>query len=194
MESVLASDYSVEVTRKFTPDYIDYISQLYAAKSTTLKEKGENYTEEKMRVCFKSGRFTHGFYIVKCKGELIWTFGVDDYCGWGVVSRMLRHNSSFALLPVMGAVAIPFILEYLKEEIIGLCGTQNVDKRDLFERGLARRMRLASRMEEDPNNIFTLASHTKYTKLDYDVFYRNTRQQVYVINTKKIPPFERYLD
>lgn len=194
MESVLASDYSVEVTRKFTPDYINYISELYAAKSTTLKEKGENYTEEKIRVCFKSGRFTHGFYNVKCKDKLIWTFGVDDYCGWGVVSRMLRHNSSFTLLPVMGGVALPFVLKYLKEHIVGLCATQNVGKRDLFGGSLARNLRLASRMEEDSNNIFTLASRVEHTKLDYDVFYRNTRQQVYVINTKKIPPFERYLD
>ena len=70
MESVLASDYTVEVTRVFTPDYINYISELYAAKSTTLKEKGENYTEEKIRVYFKSGRFAHGFYIVKFIGKV----------------------------------------------------------------------------------------------------------------------------
>lgn len=192
MESMFASDYSVEVTRNFTSEYINYISTLYGTKCSRVKEKSENYTKERMKFNFESGRFTHGFYIVKCKEQIVWTFGVDDFCNWGVVCRLLKHNSSSSLFPVIGAIAMPFVCEYLKDDVVGICGTQNIDKRNLFERGIARRSRVAERMQEDPNNIFTLVSHTKYTKLDYDVFYRNTRQQVYLVNTKKIPPFERY--
>lgn len=192
MKSILLSDYTIEATHIFTPKYVDYISNLCDIRSKELKEKGENYTYERIHACFDNGRFAHGFYVVKCHDDIVLTFGVDEFEGWGVGTRYLRYNTHNRLFPLSGLMWT-FLNNHLRDEVEGLCIAQNVNQRSLQllpHRRFATGRSLPKTAEP---NIFEaaieVANNTK--KLEYPVRYRGTVQEVYTYYTDKIPPFER---
>lgn len=178
------SDYTVEVTHEFTADYIESVVRLCQPYSIVGKTKADNYAPDRIRQMFESGRFGFGFYIVKFKGEVVLTFGVDNFRGWGVITRYLRHTDHSHYVPFICGVGIPFLQSYLKDEVIGLCSTHNVDQRNIAE------VRLKAKPTEI-DNIYTVAARTvrKIKRLDHNVLYRSVVQTVYTIDTDLIPPF-----
>lgn len=194
MDGFFVSNYTIELTHDYTREYVDYVCRLCDFRSKTLSEKNDNYSYERMKYCFDVGRFAHGFYIIKCKGVVVCTGGVDDFKGWAVGTRYLRHNNDTNnLLPLRWFLGT-IIHEHLDKKIIGFCTTQNLDQRNVI--GLNEKMqeRTKRRAEQyGPDSIFAAAidvnNNTK--KMNFPILYRNTVQEVYTYYTDKIPPFER---
>ena len=188
-EGYWISDYTVEVTHNFTPEYIDYIIALCTDYGNTGKEIKINYTEDRLRHNFTSGRFAHGFYVIKCKEKVVLTFGVDEFKGWGVIARLLRHNTKGFLIPVLGGVGLPFLYKHLEGKIKGLCWTHNVGARDV---GAILAKRLQKTMPAPIGSVIaTAANLNNIKKLDYNIWYRNTIQEAYTFEPIAIPPFDR---
>jgi len=194
MDGILVSDYTVELTRNFTSEYIDYVCRLCDERSKELKEKNDNYTYERMKFCFDQGRFAYGFYIVKCKDKIVCTAGIDNFEGWAVGTRYLRYNSGTrALFPVRWLLNT-IIHDHLNKSVEGFCITQNLDQRNVVGQRLRQQQRIQKAAElYGPDSIFaaTIEVNNNAKKLDYSVLYRNTVQEVYTFYTDKIPPFER---
>ena len=182
------SDYTVEVTREFTADYIEYVVRLCQPYSNECKTKADNYAPDRIRQMFQSGRFGFGFYIVKHKGSVVLTFGVDNFQGWGVITRYLRHTDHLHYVPFICGVGIPFLQTYLKDHVIGLCSTHNVDQRNIAE------VRLKAKPVEI-DTIYTVAARTVKTikRLEKNVLYRSVVQTAYTIDTDLIPPFTTHV-
>jgi len=188
-EGYLVSDYTVEATHIFTPDYVDYIVTLCKDYSNTGKEIKINYTEDRLRHNFTSGRFAHGFYVIKCKGKVVLTFGVDEFKGWGVVARLLKHNTVGFLMPVLGGVGLPFLYKHLEGKIEGLCWTHNVGARDV---GAILAKRSQTTAPAAPGSVLAMAaSRNRIRKLNYNVWYRNMIQEAYTFEPIATPPFDR---
>lgn len=179
-------DYTAEVVTNYTNEFVESIVDLYSQYGSTNNQKSINYTPDRVRHCFHT-RFEHGFYIVKFKGNIVVTFGVDDFQGWGVISRYLRHGDSSFFIPVGHGVGIPFAMQTLKGKIKGLCSTQNKDQKDMM--GLIQR-RYGNRITD--NDLFGAAARLarKVRKLPHDVLYRNTVQEAYVYDSEIDPPFQ----
>lgn len=187
----LVSDYTVEVVYDYTPEFIEYVVDLCDRRSKELKELNDNYTSERIRHCFISGRFKHGFYIVKLQEEVLATFGVDDFCGWGVMCRYLVHKPG-KWLYLLG-VSYPFVEHELAGKVIGVCHTQNRDSRKIRDTMVNR---LVIRGKCNRDLLTTIGAATEVfentRKLNYEVWYRGTVQEVVTYYTDLIPPFERY--
>lgn len=177
-------NYEVVATHDFTPQFVEYIVELYRPFSESDDPKAGNYTPAKMRQYFADGRFAHGFYIVKFKGDVVLAFGVDDFHGWGVVTRYLRFDSEF-FIPIGFGVGFPYVLR--TQKIKGLCSTQNKDQKDLM--GMIVR-RYSKHRNED--TLFGAAAQmvSQLRKLDYDVLYRGVVQIAYVYGGDQTPPFQ----
>lgn len=178
------TDYEVQEVHDYTPEFIQYVIDLYRPFSESGDPKGYNYTPDKMRQYFQTGRFAHGFYIVKFKGKVVLAFGVDDFDGWGVVTRYLRFDSDF-FIPIGFGVGFPYVLR--TQKIKGLCSTQNKDQKDLM--GMILRRYSKHRNE---NTLFGAAARmvSQVRKLDYDVIYRGVIQTAYIYGSDLTPPFQ----
>lgn len=185
-------DYTVEVHTSYTHDFIEYVVELYRPYSEGDNLKAENYTPERIRNCFRQ-KFEYGFYIVKFKGQIILTFGVDNFEGWAVVTRYLRHgDKSLFILPLAHGIGVPFVIKHLGDRVKGVCSTQNKDSKDLMG-AVARRY---AKFVDDDNMFGDAAKVSRdLNKLPYTVNYRGVEQVVYVYHSKKqadIPPFRKY--
>ena len=188
----LVSDYAVEVVYDFTPQFVNYIVNLYDKRSKEIKELNHNYTAERIRDCFERGRFKHGFYIVKMQNEVIATFGVDDFKGWAVLTRYLGHKRDKWLF--FAGVIYTAVQKELKGKVIGICHTQNKSSRKMYDTVADRVISRCKNKSYGPQtSIGASAECLKKTKiLDYDVMYRGTVQEVVTYDTDLIPPFEKY--
>jgi hypothetical protein len=182
-------NYTVERTTDFTNDYIDYIIRLCKPYSEQGKINRENYSAETLYRLFKTGRFIHGFFVVKHCSKVVLTFGIDDFKGWAVGTRYLQHldTPKAPFLPLASGIASPYVKQHLGSKVIGLCTTHNVTTRSIFP---ARR-----RFERyTGNNLFGVAAgEVKLMKeIEYPILYRGTVQKVVTCwGTDLIPPFER---
>lgn len=187
----MVSDYTVTVVYNFTPEFINYVVDLCDCRSKELKELNDNYRSEKIRHCFESGRFKHGFYIIKLHDEILATFGVDDFNGWGVICRYLVHRPG-KWLYLLG-VGYLFVERQLTGKVIGICHTQNKDSRKIRDT-IANRLVTRNRGNCDLQTTIGAATEVfKNTKkINYEVWYRGTVQDVITYYTDLIPPFEKY--
>ena len=181
------NDYDVEVHTSYDTTFVEYVVDLCRPFGESNNPKAINYTPEQIRRYFNNGRFAHGFYIVKFKGSIVITFGVDDYKGWGVISRYLRHGDSSFFIPFGHGVGIPFAQERLKTKIVGLCSTHNKDQKDLI-----KILHKYYSKNINDNGMFGIAARTaaQVKKIDYDIIYRDTIQTAYTYYTDSIPPFQ----
>jgi hypothetical protein len=182
------SDYTVEFSHEFDSSYIDYIVRLCEPYSVTGKAKPDNYAPERLKQMFTGGRFQHGFYVVKHRGNAVLTFGVDDFEGWGVLTRYLRHTNHNHFIPFVCGIGIPFLKEHLKNQTVALCWTQNLDQKSLAD----ARHRFQVGTED---NIYSVAANTAKSikQLDFNVMYRSVIQTAYTIDTELTPPFIKYV-
>ena len=184
-EFLKKENYTVEVVTDFTPSFIDEITSLYLPYSQTDGGLAENYSPQRIRHNFASGRFHYGFFTTRHLGKIVLTFGVDDFQGWGVITRYLRHGGGY-FVPVAYGVAIPYTLTHLSSHIKGLCSTHNVDQRKIMDV-------VQKRYGEGGTHTLQQAAADLISKirvLPYSVVYRNTIQSVCTYNTNMIPPFK----
>jgi len=186
------SDYSkftVECTTKYTPEFIEYVVDLCYDYGLHGKEKSENYTPDRLRANFKQGRFEYGFFIVKHDGNVVATFGADRLDKWVVLSRYLRHTKSNILEPLLCGVCFPFVLDHLKDQIEGICWTQNMDKRDLVGVGLRR---FAKAQKQEQLHEVAAVYINKIQKIPGTVMHRGVEQYAFFIPTSgTVPPFKQ---
>ena len=185
------SDYTVEIVHDFTPDFIKYVVGLYDKRSKELKELNDNYTAEKIQICFKDGRFKHGFYLIKLQGEVIATLGVGEFRGWAVLTRYLVLKPGRWLF--LAGVMFAAVQKEVEGKVIGICHTQNKNSRKISNIITEKLLVKRGYKEYDPlTTIGATAEFFKHTKkLDYDVMYRGTVQEVVTYYTDLIPPFDR---
>jgi hypothetical protein len=182
------SDFTVEIVTDYTDAFVDYIVDLYDSRSESIKELNINYKAETMRRCFKTGRFVHGFVLVKERGILTMTYGIDDFKGWGVFTRFLTHSPNTWKYPFgyEFGVVFPIIEQHVKGRVIGLCSTHNASSRN-FVAIIGKRLK-----KPTTTLLAKLAAevHMNIKILDYKVKYRSTVQEVLTFNTDLIPPFD----
>ncbi len=179
------NDYTVDIHTSFTPDFIDYVVNLCEPYSRFGKEKQSNYAPNRIRSYFQT-RFEYGFCIVKYRGDVVLTFGLDDFHGWAVVSRYLRHTSNKNFVPFLYGVAIPHIRKSVSG-IKGICITQNVDQRDIVRITM-------DRFIQPPKNTTLYANAAEQIQqirqLNGTVEYRGVEQYAYYIPLyDEVPPF-----
>ena len=182
-------NYTVECTTNFTDEYIEYIVDLCKPYSEHGKEKPENYSPETTRRLFKTGRFKHGFFVIKHYDKVVLTFGLDDFKGWAVGTRYLRHDNDInaPLTPLAAGIASSYIYDNLRNDIVGLCTAHNIDTRNWVDIGL-RKYRNA-----DGDNIYGIAARTckGAKKIDQPFMYRGVVQTGYTYwGTDLVPPFD----
>ena len=180
------SDYTVEIVTDFTEEFINYVVDLYDGRSNEIQELNNNYTAETMRRCFDTGRFNHGFVIIKEGCDVIATLGIDGFRGWGVFSRYLAHKPG--KLRVLLGIMWPKIDQHTKGKVIGLCSTHNTSTRNLV--AIARR-KILSGSASNPLMAITAEVYKNTKVLDSKVMYRGTVQEVITYYTDLIPPFDR---
>lgn len=184
-ELLKKENYTVEVVKNFTPSFVEEVVELYRPYSETNKSLAENYSPQRIKHNFASGRFHYGFFVTRFRNTIVLTFGVDEFEGWGVLSRYLRHGGGY-FVPVAYGVAIPHALSYLSTDIEGLCSTHNVSQRNIMTT-------VQSRYKQGGNSTLHVAATSFISKirtLPYNVMYRNTVQSVCTYDTVMIPPFK----
>lgn len=181
-------NYTVELITVYSPQFVDKITNLYGEYSIRGNLLCENYKPDKIRHCFASGRFKHGFFITRYLDKIVMTLGVDDFHGWGVLSRYVRHSYDNSFVPYGYGITLPFVATVLDGKVIGVCYTQNKTRKDLTT-SIQKRYREGEMGNE--MRIAAAESISKIKKLSYDVFYRDTIQTAYIYNTTLTPPFTR---
>lgn len=187
------NDYQIEIINNYTDDFIDKIINLSKLYHSQSRELSENYSRERLYFAFKRGkRFEYGYCLVKHKGKLVLSFGIDNFEGWGVVARYLRYpdkdDDTSLFVPFGYGVAFPYVINNVPN-IKGLCSVQNVTQRDLM--GMVFK-RYGKHIKE--NNLLGSASRliNKSRKLPYTVWYRSHEQFVYVYGSIDNPPFLKF--
>ena len=184
------NDYDVEVVYKYDQDFVERIATLARPYSSSDKRTSNNYSPSRLySALINDKRCEHGFYIVKHKGRVIVCFGVDDFHGWGVISRYLNLSGTSLFIPFGHGVGIPFAIDILGDRVKGICSTQNVDQKDIID---LVRNRYGRRLGED--NLYGSAAALAVTtrKLPYNIWYRNKQQTAFVYCNKEDPPFLKY--
>lgn len=186
-------DYEVELIKDYDADFIEMISRQSYKYSISKKELSSNYTHHRFKVAIKNDkRFQHGYCFVKHRNRLVLSFGLDDFQGWGVISRYLRHtdenDDTSLFVPIGYGVAFPFVMKNLNDSIVGLCSTQNIKQRDLMGMIFKRYTQYSDR-EDMLGAAARLIRRTR--KLPYTVWYRNCEQSVFVYNNDLNPPFKK---
>ena len=180
------SDYTVEVVTDFTEEFVDYIASICDKRSKEIKELNDNYTSETIRRCFATDRFAHGFFIIKERGDVVITFGIDNFKGWGVLSRLLTHKPGG--WRYLWGIAWPVIAKHTEGKVIGICSTHNIGRRDVIT---TTRKKLLKRTATNPLKEMAAEVHKNTNMLDFKVVYRGTVQEVVTYYTDLIPPFDR---
>lgn len=180
------SDYTVELVTDFTEEFVDYIASICDKRSKEIKELNDNYTSDTIRRCFATGRFAHGFVIVRKGSDVVLTFGIDNFKGWGVIARMLTHKPSG--WRYLWGIVWPVIAEHTKGKVIGICSTHNIGRRDVIA---TTRKKLLERTATNPLMEMAAEVHKNTKMLGFRVMYRGTVQEVVTYYTDLIPPFDR---
>lgn len=184
-ELLKKENYTVEIVTDFTQEFIESVVNMYYPYSTSNNSLSENYSPQRIRHCFAAQRFEHGFVITRYCNDIVLTFGIDDFCGWGVITRYLRHGGGY-FVPVAYGVAIPHILSTMSLQIKGLCSTHNINERKIMDVVQDR-----YRKSGDSSLLESAASLiSKIRTVPYNVVYRNTVQSVCTYDTNMIPPFK----
>ena len=184
------NNYTLEVSRTFDKEFVDRVVEIYKQYAQTGKSNPENYSEERVRWNFKT-RFEHGFYIVRCKDEVLLTFGIDDFKGWGVVSRYLKQPY-FIYMPVCMGYGFPEAIKHLGDEIKGLCCTHNIEhntNRTMLSTGIVKFSKLENKAR---GGIYETAYHlaTKTSRIETPIMYRGVVQVGYTFSGDQVPPFD----
>ena len=183
----LGETYRFTIIRDFNEENALWIMELWSSYlGNRLKD---NYTIDKLRLLLKTQRFSLGFFIVERDGQPVASFGLTLYNGWAVGTRYIKHSKKIE--PIAGAVIAPFLRKHLGDSVEGMAVAYNSDEKrtlSLFNTK-SDRVHVYKNLTED-----ALKHLHDFRELEYEVYYRNTRQRVFYAPYKEgaKPKFERY--
>lgn len=185
----LGETYKFTIIKDLSDENVDRIQSLWG--SYTGSRLRDNYAPERLRRLIESQRFSLGFFIVERADETVASFGLTLYNGWAVGTRYIKHSKKIE--PIAGAVIAPFLRQYLGDSVEGMAVAYNSDER----RTLSLFNTKADRVHVYKNLPEQALKHLhEFRELDYEVYYRNTRQRVFYAPYKQgaRPTFERYTE
>jgi len=155
-------------------------------KGTRLKD---NYTQKVLKRLVENQRFDLGFFIVERDSQVVASFGLTLYNNWAVGTRYIKHSKKVE--PIAATVIAPFLKHYLRDRVEGMAVTYNSEEKrtlSLFNLNYNKLYVYRNLSEDDMKHI------REFEELDYEVFYRNTRQRVFFAPYKQgaKPVFEKY--
>lgn len=183
----LGEQYSFTIITDFNEENSQYIQSLW--DSYTGSRLKDNYTPEVLGRLIRSQRFDLGFYVVKRAGEVVASFGLSLYNGWAIGTRYIKHSQKIE--PIAGAVIAPFLKQHLRGRVDGMAVAYNSSERrtlSIFNTKTDRLHVYKNLSESDLQSLY------EFKELDYEVYYRSTRQRVFYAAYKDnaIPTFTKY--
>lgn len=185
--AALGDVYKFTIITDFNEENNQHIQSLWDSYSgNRLKD---NYTPEVLNRLIKSQRFDLGFYVVERGGVVVASFGLSLYNGWAIGTRYIKHSRKIE--PIAGAVIAPFLKQYLQGRVDGMAVAYNSNERrtlSVFNTKTDRLHVYKNLSESDLQSLY------EFRELDYEVYYRSTRQRVFYAPYKDgaVPKFTRY--
>ena len=184
---VFGTTYKFTILNEFDSDNVLLIQSLWQSYSgNRLKE---NYTTEALKRLIKAQRFDLGFFIVERDDDVVASFGLTLYNRWAIGTRYIKHTKKIE--PIAATVIAPFLKKFLDGKVDGMAVAYNSEERrtlSVFSEKADRVFVYKNLSDSDLQHLY------EFKELDYEVFYRNTRQRVFYAPYKEgaKPVFERY--
>lgn len=183
----LGQTYKFTIINHFDYDNVLRIWKLWRSyEGSRLKD---NYTQEALRRVLGAQRFDLGFYIVERGDETVASFGLTLYNNWAIGTRYIKHSKKVE--PIAAVVIAPFLKKYLGDKVDGMAVAYNSEEKrtlSLFNLKSDKLYVYRDLSEQDLKHL------REFKELDYEVYYRSTRQRVFYAPYKEgaKPVFERY--
>ena len=183
----LGEQYRFTIITDFDEENNRYIQSLWDLY--TGNRLKDNYTPEVLGRLIRSQRFDLGFYIVERAGEVVASFGLSLYNSWAIGTRYIKHSRKIE--PIAGAVIAPFLKQHLEGKVDGMSVAYNSNERRTLSVFNTKTDRLHVYKNLSENDLQSLY---EFRELDYEVYYRSTRQRVFYAPYKDgaVPKFTRY--
>jgi len=179
--------YKFTIITNFDTDNVSLIQSLWESYSgNRLKQ---NYTPEALKRLLRAQRFDLGFFVVERNDVVVASFGLTLYNRWAVGTRYIKHTKKIE--PIAATVIAPFLKKFLDGKVDGMAVAYNSEERrtlSVFSEKADRVFVYKKLNDDDLKHLY------EFKELDYEVFYRNTRQRVFYAPYKEgaKPVFERY--
>lgn len=185
--NALGQTYKFTIINRFDYDNVLRIWKLW--KSYGGSRLKDNYTQEALRRVLGAQRFDLGFYIVERGDETVASFGLTLYNNWAIGTRYIKHSKKVE--PIAAVVIAPFLKKYLGDKVEGMAVAYNSEEKrtlSLFNLNSDKLYVYRDLSEDDMKHL------REFKELDYEVYYRSTRQRVFYAPYKEgaKPVFERY--
>lgn len=183
----LGQTYKFTIIKDFNNDTILKIWKLWESyKGNRLKE---NYTQKSLLRIVGGHRFDLGFFIVERNNQAVASFGLTLYNNWAVGTRYIKHSKKVE--PIAAVVIAPFLKKYLGDKVEGMAVAYNSKEKrtlSLFNLNSDKLYVYRNLSDNDMKHL------REFKELDYEVYYRGTRQRVFYAPYKPgaKPVFERY--
>lgn len=183
----LGQTYKFTIIENFNNDNVLQIWKLWRSYSgNRLKD---NYSQEALQRIIRSHRFDLGFIIVERDNQIVASFGLTLYNNWAVGTRYIKHSKKVE--PIAAVVIAPFLKKYLGNKVEGMAVAYNSEEKrtlSLFNLKSDKLYVYRNLSEDDMKHL------REFKELDYEVYYRNTRQRVFYAPYKQgaKPAFQRY--
>lgn len=183
----LGETYKFTIILDFDRDAVLQIWKLW--KSYDGNRLKDNYSQEVLHRIIRSHRFDLGFFIVERADEVVASFGLTLYNNWAVGTRYIKHSKKVE--PIAAVVIAPFLKNYLGNKVEGMAVAYNSEEKrtlSLFNLKSDKLYVYRNLSEDDMKHL------REFKELDYEVYYRNTRQRVFYAPYKQgaKPAFQRY--
>lgn len=183
----LGHTYKFTILTTFDDENVNCIGTLWNSyRGDRLKE---NYTQEVLKRIVRSHRFDLGFFIVERDHQVVASFGLTLYNNWAVGTRYIKHSKKVE--PIAAVVIAPFLKQHLGDTVEGMAVAYNSEERrtlSIFNLKSDKLYVYRNLSESDMKHL------REFKELDYEVYYRSTRQRVFYAPYKPgaKPVFERY--
>jgi len=183
----LGQSYKFTILTTFDKENVNRIWNLWSSYEGERLKK--NYTEEALTRTIRAQRFDLGFFIVERDDAVVASFGLTLYNGWAIGTRYIKHTKKIE--PIAAVVIAPFLRKFLGDKVEGMAVAYNSEEKrtlSLFNQKSDRVYVYRNLSENDLKHLHD------FRELDYEVYYRNTRQRVFYAPYKEgaKPTFERY--
>lgn len=183
----LGKTYKFTILTDFDRDNVLRIWKLW--KSYDGDRLKDNYSQEVLHRIVGSHRFDLGFFIVERDDQVVASFGLTLYNNWAIGTRYIKHSKKVE--PIAAVIIAPFLKKYLGDKVEGMAVAYNSEEKrtlSLFNLNSDKLYVYRNLSDDDMKHL------REFKELDYEVYYRSTRQRVFYAPYKPgaKPVFERY--